>query len=539
MAKDARLTGDARFLGLDFSTQGLKATLIDSELSVVYETGLNFDSDLPQYGTQGGAHQHQDGLTVTSPAIMWVAALDVVLERMRSDGCALGCVAAISGSCQQHGSVWLTNGARDALKHLDPGASLSDQLAGIFSVKDSPIWMDFSTTRECEELERALGGAQKVADLTGSRAYERFTGNQIARMHRVNHDGYEATERIALVSSFAASLLIGDYAPIDVSDGSGMNLMNIRTKAWDPSALDASGPGLEHRLGHIVPSHAVVGRIHPYYVERCGFAAGCAVVAFSGDNPNSLAGLRLEHPGDVAISLGTSDTEFGSLLEPQPSGVEGHIFVNPVDPEAYMAMVVRKNGSLTREFVRDACAGESWDRFSWLLEEGRPGNGGCIGFYLREPEITPPILTPGIHRFTAVGGPVESFDPAEEVRAVVEGQFLAMRLHGRYIGLEPRSILATGGASANKAVVRIMADVFGVPVYVGEQPNSASLGAAYRALHGWRCARAAAFVSFSDVVSGAPAFSKAADPDMIAHRIYMDMLGRYRELEQSVMESNV
>lgn len=39
---------------------------------------------------------------------------------------------------------------------------------------------------------------------------------------------YERTERISLVCSFLASVLAGRYAEIETSDGSGMNLMDIR-----------------------------------------------------------------------------------------------------------------------------------------------------------------------------------------------------------------------------------------------------------------------------------------------------------------------
>jgi xylulokinase len=60
--------------------------------------------------------------------------------------------------------------------------TLEDQLQGAFSVKQSPIWQDASTTSQCRNLENLVGGPQGLADLTGSKGYERFTGNQIAKV---------------------------------------------------------------------------------------------------------------------------------------------------------------------------------------------------------------------------------------------------------------------------------------------------------------------------------------------------------------------
>ena len=121
---------------------------------------------------------------------------------------------------------------------MDPRKSLLDQLKNAFTIEESPVWMDSSTTSECRKIEEACGGAMELAQVTGSRAYERFTGPQIKKISSTQPDVYKNTERISVVSSFMASLLVGGYAPIDHSDGAGMNLMDIKKKEWSKVALE-------------------------------------------------------------------------------------------------------------------------------------------------------------------------------------------------------------------------------------------------------------------------------------------------------------
>ena len=79
----------------------------------------------------------------------------------------------------------------------------------------------------------------------GSRAYERFTGSQIKKFAEERAEWFSNTERISLVSSFAASLFVGDIVDIDWSDGGGMNLLNIKTKTWDNTLLEVQ---LDHDI---------------------------------------------------------------------------------------------------------------------------------------------------------------------------------------------------------------------------------------------------------------------------------------------------
>lgn len=519
------------FLGFDFSTQQLKVVAIDGNLEVIHQSSVQFDSELPDFRTHGGVHIHEDKLTVTSPVLMWVKALDVLLEKMRDSGFDFSRVKAVSGSGQQHGSVFWRSGARQTLKRLNPQQGLHHLLQGCFALQDSPVWMDSSTADECVSLEASVGGAQSLADITGSRAYERFTGNQIAKIYRLKPKELSETERISLISSFAASLFLGDFAPIDFSDGSGMNLMDIFQKRWSSVCLQATAPHLSERLGELTPSTAVLGCVSPYYSERYGFPQNCRVVAFTGDNPGSLAGMRLRE-GDLAVSLGTSDTVFLWIQEPKPS-VEGHIFCNPVDCSAYMALICFKNGSLTRERVRDECAGGSWERFSSALRDTHMGNSGNIGMYYDVLEITPAAA--GVHRFNAEGHQVSAFQPQVEIRALVEGQFMAKRVHAEKLGykiIQGSRVLATGGASANKDILQVLSDVFNAPVYTIDVANSACLGCAYRAAHG---VVADSGVSFRETVRNAPEPQLAVRPTPGAQEVYLPMLERFAKLEEQLL----
>ena len=54
------------------------------------------------------------------------------------------------------------------------------------------------------------------------------------------------------------------------------------------------------------------------------------------------------------------------------------------------------------------------------------------------------------------------------MRALVEGQMAAKRVHAERLGFqlgEDTRILVTGGASVNKAIQQVIADVFNASVY--------------------------------------------------------------------------
>jgi xylulokinase len=515
------------YLGLDSSTQSLTAIVIDvndDEARVVHETSIAFDEALPQYGTAHGVLPRTEPAVAVSSPVMWAEALDLMMARLAASGLDMNRLAAVSGSAQQHGSVYLVGDAGAKLAALDASRPLAAQVATLLSRSVAPVWMDSSTSAQCAQISASLGGASILAARTGSRAFERFTGPQIRKFATTEPDAYTRTGRIHFVSSFLASLLAGCDAPVDPGDASGANLMDLATSRWWMDAVDATAPDLARRLPAIAPSSAMAGTLAPYWRARHGLPAA-RVIVWSGDNPCSLIGVGLVREGRVAISLGTSDTIFGLMTQPRvDGGGTGHVFGAPTGD--YMGLTCFSNGSLARERVRDSY-GLSWLDFSKALDSTPPGNHGRLMLPWFEPEVTPTVLKAGVRRFD-----LEADDVAGNVRGVVEAQQMALAIHSRWMGVTIDAIHATGGAAVNDRILHVMADVFGADVYRSNVTNSAALGAALRAWHADALAEGHP-QSWEAITAGLaqPARGTAITPDPVRHAVYQSLLPLYEACE--------
>jgi xylulokinase len=468
-----------RYLGLDSSTQSLSAIVIDSDTGqVVVERSLNFGQRLPAYRCPSGFLPAEDPKVKQSDPLMWVDALELLFGELKSSGLDLSQIRGISGAGQQHGSVYLGR-SMATVGRWTQGASLVDQVRPLLSRAVAPIWMDSSTSEQCAEITSAAGGEQRVVTITGSRAIERFTAAQIRKFAQTEPKAWDATVEVHLVSSFMASMLVATTTGIDLGDGAGMNLLDLAAGDWSPVMVRATAPGLEQKLPRAVPSSSQVGLLADYFVSKYGFAPKTPVYAFTGDNPSSLVGMGASRPGTMVISLGTSDTVFAAMSQPRtdPRGY-GHVFGNPAG--GFMSLICFSNGSLAREEIARRF-GMSWEAFaSAVLEGTRPGNDGNMMLPYFAPEITPRLLHPEPRWF---GSPdfTEGRDAARAARAIVEAQALGMRLYSSWIGEKPETVLVTGGASRNRGILRVLADVLQAEIRPLTVANSSALGGALRA----------------------------------------------------------
>lgn len=521
-------SGVPLYLGMDVGTQSLTAILVeapqperrveDRALRIATRAGVHYDSELPAYGTVNGQLPNDDPAIGRVPPCMWLDALDLAFEQLGSKACHE--VRGLSVSGQQHGSVYLRAGSERALRSLSPKRSLAEHIEPLLSRAEAPIWTDSSTARECEEIRQALGGASATAELTGSDAFERFTGPQIRRFARTEPDAWADTEHICLVSSFITSVLASRLAPIDHGDGSGMNLLDIRRREWSQTAVAATAEGLDRRLLPSQPPWTIVGSIAPYFTARYGLPPEAQVIIGSGDNPCSLVGVGVREPGEAVLSLGTSDTYFCLLADVAVDpDANGHVFIAPSGHP--MSLICFRNGSLAREAVRDGY-GLDWAGFNAALRATPPGNDGMMMLPWFEPEIVPRVASPRVVRLGGLKDAPEQ--AARNCRAVVEGQFLSMRLNSEWMATRPNRILATGGGSQNPELLQIAADVLGCPVEGHEVSDGAALGAALRAT-GRR--------PYPRPPAGEPGPSASPRPEAVA--VYDRMLPRYAEAQRRAL----
>ncbi|KAK5989137.1 putative D-xylulose kinase A [Cladobotryum mycophilum] len=513
------------YLGFDLSTQQLKAIVVNSDLKTVAQAKVDFDQDFgPRYGISKGVLVHEEEGEVFAPVALWMEALDLVLGRLREAmPVPLSRIKGISGSGQQHGSVYWNAEADRLLHSLDPAKSLEEQLTPALAYQFSPNWQDHSTQKECDDFDAVLGDREELAQVTGSGAHHRFTGEQIMRMKRVRPDVYAKTERISLVSSWLASILMGDIAPIDIGDVCGMNLWDIPNQRYseDLLALVAGKDGvadLRSKLGEPARDGGrSIGIVSAYYVTKYGFRPDCEIVPFTGDNLATILALPLR-PLDAIVSLGTSTTFLMNTPNYKPDG-SYHFFNHPTTEGHYMFMLCYKNGGLSREKVRDTLPkpqhGETgWENFNEAVLETPPldaakeGDRAKMGLYfdLRE---TVPNIGAGRYRFTcnSDGSDLQNSDGwAKEIdpRIIVESQALSMRLRSQKLvnsprdGLpaQPRRIYLVGGGSTNPAITRVIGDVLGGAdgVYkLDVGGNACALGGAYKALWGIERSRGETF----------------------------------------------
>ena len=97
--------------------------MVNSDLKDIAQAKVDFDGDFSsKYGIYKGVHVRDSTGEVYAPVAMWMESLDLVLERLRDAmPVPMDRIRGVSGSGQQHGSVYWNDVAQGLLRGLDAG----------------------------------------------------------------------------------------------------------------------------------------------------------------------------------------------------------------------------------------------------------------------------------------------------------------------------------------------------------------------------------------------------------------------------------
>ncbi|MBN1867590.1 xylulokinase [Candidatus Sumerlaeota bacterium] len=434
------------FLGVDVSTTGAKALLIDPQGVVVASatTDLSLSTPKPLWSEQD-PHAWWEGTA---------ASIRKVLAQAEATGES---VRAVGLTGQMHGLVL-----------LDAGGNV---------LRPAILWNDQRTGAQCREITEKVGFERLLA-LTGNPALTGFTAPKILWVRENEPDVLARTSHVLLPKDYVRYCLSGEYAT-DKADGAGMLLMDLRTREWSSEVLNALDIPAEW-MPKAYEGPDVTGVVNAQAAEATGLKAGTPIVGGGGDQAAQAVGVGAVEPGIVALTLGTSGVVFASTREPFVEK-EGrlHAFCHSV-PDTWHLMGVMLSAAGSLRWYRDTLApGTSYDD---LLAPAAAIPAGAEGL-LFLPYLTGE-RTPYPDPFARAGfvGLTVRHTRAHMTRSVLEGVAFGLRDSMelmRGAGLEAiRQVRVSGGGARSALWRQILADVMGCDLVTVNTTEGAAYGAA-------------------------------------------------------------
>lgn len=278
----------------------------------------------------------------------------------------------------------------------------------------------------------------------------------------------------------------GDLLLLDQARGAGITavdgwryfphgwLADAGRMCW--SSELASALGVELRvLPPIRPADAVIGKVTPAAAALTGLPAGLPIACGAGDFPTALLGSGVAGPGAGSDVTGTSTLI--AVHGAQPLAAPGIMNLHAAGPGWIGFTMIDAGGDAVR-WARRALAVDSigFAELEALAATAPTGAEGLLfSPFLNSDRLLGAEVRAGFHGLSARHG------RPHLLRAVLEGTALASAANlerMRAAGAVIERIVASGGGAKGLLWPAIKASVWGVPVLVPENPESALLGAA-------------------------------------------------------------
>jgi xylulokinase len=433
-------------LGIDLSTTGAKALLIDPEGHVIGSatTPLSLSSPHPLWSEQ-------------EPREWWEATVSSIKQVIAETDAPADDIAAIGLTGQMHGLVVLG----DERQVLRPAILWNDQRCGA----------------ECDEI-RARVSLERLVQITGNDALTGFTAPKILWLETNEPEIYRRVRHVLLPKDYIRFKLTGTLA-MDKADGSGTMLFDLPKRDWSTDILETLHIPAEW-LPPTFEGHEITSEVSKEVAELTGLSAGTPVVAGGGDQSAQAIGVGVVRPGTIAVTLGTSGVVFAATESPliEPAG-RLHAFCHAVANRWHlMGVMLSAAGSL--QWYHDKFARER--SFAELVAEAADvpaGSEGLLFLPYLSGERTP---HPDPFARGAWIGLTGRHGPAHLTRSILEGVAFGLKdifCLMKDAGLASVDQIRLSGGGAKSALWRqILADIFDAELVTVNTTEGAAFGAA-------------------------------------------------------------
>ncbi len=489
-------------LGLDVSTTGAKALIVDRDGRVIAEASSEYplSSPRPLWSEQ-------------APADWWEGVRSSIRRVLQLAG-ERGEIAGIGLTGQMHGLVML------------------DKSGNV--LRPAILWNDQRTAAQCSEIVGRAGGLRSLLKLTGNNVLPGFTAPKILWVREHEPATYARTAHILLPKDYARYCLTGEYAT-EVSDASGTSLLDVEHRCWSEPMLRALDIPSEW-LPHCVESTQVAGRISTAAARETGLKAGTPVVGGAGDQAAQAIGSGVVRSGIISVTTGTSGVVFAhSDCFAAESQGRLHSFCHAVPGKWHLMGVMLSAGGSFRwlrdtlgEPERTAAELNGGDPYDLLTKAAAIAPVGCQGLLFL------PYLTgertpyPDPQARGAFVGLTVQHDRNHIIRSVLEGVTFGMRdclELIRSLGVPVSEVRASGGGARSQLWRQIQSDVFDTDLALVNVTEGAAYGAALLAGVG-----TGVFANVEDAVSQTVQITARITPEPSHVGRYQALYDVYRSL---------
>jgi xylulokinase len=494
-------------VGVDVGTSGAKSVVIDEDGHVLATALAQYpcSSPRPLWSEQ-------------NPEDWWRGTCDAVREVIAKAGVPGADVSGIGLSGQMHGLVMLDDGHQ--------------------VIRPAILWNDQRTAAECAQMTERVG-ADRLLQITCNPALTGFTAPKILWVQEHEPRNWERCTKVLLPKDYVRFRLSGTFAT-EVSDASGMLLLDIARRDWSREVCDAVGVGRD-RLADCYESHEISATVCESVAGELGIPAGTPIAGGGGDQAAGAVGNGIVNSGAISATIGTSGVVFAFSDEPttDPQG-RLHTFCHAVPGKWHvMGVMLSAGGSLQwyrNELAEAECARaaeQGVDPYELLTAEAAEAAPGCEGLmflpYLtgeRTPHADPQARGAWI-------GLTPRHGRNEIVRSVLEGITYGMRDSLeiiRALGIPVDEIRLSGGGARSTFWRQLQADVYGADVCTINAQEGPAYGVALLAGVGtgvWDTVEQACAESISVVGR----WAARADALAVYDRFYPLWQGLYRSLK--------